>query len=185
MFQLEQHVASAKSLNTRIEKHGTDRVLAADIVLAVNAPNTILETIEPGLRQSLFRKPGAGDQMDFDHEQKAQAAQITDSLVAVRHPGLGPVQVSHKFPGYEAVLLDAFDDSTVEEIVLVDLTLKKLSIQPIEGGSVLLIFTVSGAVTNDEVAELCDALVREDVRLTLTPPKAQAQHDEDEQREAA
>ena len=185
MFQLEQHDAQFASLNTRIQKHGADRVLAADLAMTVNAPNTILETIEPGLRTSLFRKPGKGDQMDFDHDQKAQAAQITDQLVAVRHPGFGPLQVAHKFPGYELVILDAFEDSTVEPIVLVDLTMKKLTIQPIEGGSVLLSFTVSGEVTNDDVAELCDALVREDVRLTLTPPKAHAQHDEEEQKEAA
>lgn len=185
MFQLDQHEASLKSVNQRIQKHGKERVLAADVVVAVNAPNTILETIEKGLRQSLFRKPGKNDQMDFDHEQKAQAAQITDQLVQVKHPGLAPVTVSHKFPGYELVIEDVFEESAVESIVLVDLTLKDLTVKPIEGGSVEITFKVQTEITSKELAELSDALVREAARITLTPPSAQAQHDDEEQREAA
>jgi len=178
MLQFEQHEASVRSVNQRIQKHGKERILAGDLVLACTAPNTILETIEPGLRLSLFRKHVKGDQLDFDHEQKAAAAQIIDGLVAVRHPGLAPVSVSHKFTGYELTIEDTYDDSSVEPIVLVALTLKKLTIQPLEGGSVALSFTVSTELTKDEIAELSDALVRETVRITLTPPSAQAQQED-------
>ena len=179
MLQLERHEATVRNVNQRIQKHGKDRVLAGDLAIACTVPNTILETIEPGLRQSLFRKQVKGDQLDFDHEQKARSAQIIDGMVVVRHPGLSPVAVSHKFTGYELTIEDTYDDSTVEPIVLVGATLKKLTIQPLEGGSVVLGFVISSELTTDEIAELADALVRENVRITLTPPRAQSQQQED------
>jgi len=63
----------------------------------------------------------------------------------------------------------------VEPIVLVDVKLKRFVIEPKEGGSVGLSFTASANVTPDELAELSEALIREDVLLTLTPPNAAAQ----------
>jgi hypothetical protein len=156
MFQLEQQEGEVKHINVRIEKHGTDRVPTVDVKLTCNAANTILDTIEKGLRQSLFRKPGKNDQADFDHDQKAKEAGITDNLVQVKHPGLAPVVISHEFPGYELTIEDAFLDvpSDPDAICLVDATMKGLLIRPIEGGSVELKFTVSAEIETDELSDL-------------------------------
>lgn len=165
MFQLEKHDSAIANVNQRIERHGEDRELAADIKFTTNAGNGLLDSIEKGLKEALFRKPGKGEQQDLP---------IGDTpLSAVKFPSLEPLKLAHEFLGYE-LQIDGLLEG-VEPIVLVDVKLKKFVIEPKEGGSVGLSFTASANVTPDELAELSEALIREDVLLTLTPPKAAAQ----------
>lgn len=173
MFQLDKHDASLSNLNTRIERHGDERVLAVDMKFSTKANNSILDSLGKGLRESLFRKPSKGEQQDLPS--------IGEALSAVRHPYLEPMRLSHEFTGYELVLSGLLDST--EELPFVDVKLKKFTIAPLEGGSVELTFTASINATPDELSELSVALVREDVRLSLVPPTKQA--GVEEQREAA
>lgn len=59
-----------------------------------------------------------------------------------------------------------------------DVEIKKISAKALEGGSAALTFTASVSIDPDDARELTDLLVREDVFVTLTPPKAKAQQDE-------
>lgn len=167
MLSLHQHNASLSNLNLRIERHGDERQLAADLKLTVNVAGPVLNDIERGLHESLFRKPAAaGEQPDL----------IDPALLtAVKFPLMEPVKLSHKFPGYEVEI----GDGDEEPLVLADVELKKISAQAIEGGSAELVFTLSAAIDEEEAAELTRLYVREDVVLSMTPPKAQAQQDPD------
>ncbi|MBB1060385.1 hypothetical protein [Marilutibacter spongiae] len=176
MLTLDKHDATFVNLNTRIERHGDERELAADIKLSLRAQNTILDQLEPGLRKDIFRKPSRGEQPDIPEIGG-------DQLVAVKHPSIEPLRLSHEFEGYEIEIAGLMDH--VEPLLLVDVKLKKFVVAPLEGGSVELTFTASTNVGQDEVSELCEAFVREDVRLTVTPPKRQAQGDPEDSREAA
>ena len=173
MFELNDHSASITNLNSRIERHGDDRQLAVDIKFELQASNELLESIQPGLRDSLFRKPGKGEQ---------QALPIDgNTLTAVKFPSLAPVSLTHEFTGYEIEMggdLDATDP-----IVLVDVKVKKITITPLEGGSVTLNFTASCEAEPADLTDIAEALIREDVRLTMTPPAKQ--DTEEEQDEAA
>lgn len=168
MFSLSDHPANLTNLNVRIERYGDDRKLAADLKFILQAGNATLDSIEPGLRESLFRKPGSGEQ---------QALPIDgNSLTAVKFPSLAPIKLTHEFPGYEIDLsVEGFADR--EPLPLVDVTVKKIEVAPLEGGSVSITFTASTGVEPEDLAELCDALVRESVRLTVTPPSAKAAGD--------
>lgn len=164
-FQLDKHEASLANVNQRIQRHGDERRLAADIKFTLSASNEVLDSFDPTLRQDLFRKPGAGEQPELP--------QIGgDRLTEVKHPALEPLKLSHAFKGYElhiAGLLEAGDP-----IVLVDVGLKRFVLDPKEGGSVEMTFTASAEVKPVELAELSDALVREDVLLTLIAPQRAA-----------
>lgn len=176
MFQTENVPASIAHLNVRKEKHGDESQLAVDVKFETQASNEILESIQPGLRESLFRQPGKGEQ---------QALPIDgNTLTAVKFPSLEPVKLTHEFMGYEVEI--GGDLEATEAIVLVDVKLKKLAIDPIEGGSVALTFTASCEAEANDVADLADALIREGVRLTLRPPARQAEdNDVDDQQDAA
>lgn len=179
MFQLEKHEASIANVNQRIQRHGDERRLAADVKFTLSASNEVLDAFDPTLRQDLFRKPGSGEQQELPSIGG-------DRLTEVKHPALEPLKLSHEFKGYElqiAGLLEA-----AEPIVLVDVALKRFVLEPKEGGSVQMTFTASSQVEPSELAELSDALVREDVLLTLIAPKrgaAQADLTDDEDDEAA
>ncbi|MFB9112047.1 hypothetical protein QSH39_021065 [Xanthomonas arboricola pv. corylina] len=170
MFQLERHEASIANVNQRIQRHGEERKLAVDIKYVLSVSNEALDSFDSTLRQDLFRKPAKGEQQDLP--------QIGgDGLTAVKHPALEPLKLSHEFTGYEmhlAGLLEAGDP-----IILVDVKLKRFVIEPKEGGSLAMSFTASAEVEPQELAELSEALIREDVLLTLLAPKRGAAAAED------
>ncbi|WP_115540000.1 MULTISPECIES: hypothetical protein [Xanthomonas] len=170
MFQLDKHEASIANVNQRIQRHGDERQLAADIKFVLSVSNEALDSFDPTLRHDLFRKPAKGEQQDLP--------QIGgDGLTAVKHPALEPLKLSHEFAGYEmhlAGLLEAGDP-----IVLVDVKLKRFVIEPKEGGSLAMSFTASSEVDPQELAELSEALIREDVLLSLIAPKRAGQAAED------
>lgn len=172
MFQVTKHDASITNINLRIERHGEDRQLSVDIKFALSVGNEALDTIEKGLRESLFRPASKGQQMSL--------TEGADALVAVKHPMLDPISLSHKFDGYEVAIGTHLE--LEEDLFLVDVELKKFTLKPIEGGSVGVTLTASANVDTDELSELADALIRGDVLLTLTPPSAQAQTDPEQQR---
>ncbi len=167
MLSLKHHNAQLTNCNLRIERHGDERQLAADLKLTCNVAGVVLDDIERGLHESLFRKPAsAGEQDDL----------IDPALLtAVKFPQMEPVRLSHKFEGYEIEI----GDGDEEPNVFADVVLKKISAEAIEGGSAELVFTLSLEIDEEEAADLTHLYVREDVVLSLTPPKAQAQHDAD------
>lgn len=174
MLALTQHNASLSNLNIRIERHGDERQLAADLKMTCNVAGVVLNDIEQGLHDSLFRMPAAsGDQPDLIDPEL---------LTAVKFPHLQPVALNHKFPGYEAEL--GIDDES-EPLFLPDLELKKMTAKPIECGSAELSFTLSGNIDADDVETLAELLVREDVVLSITPPKRQAPSEDLSDQDAA
>lgn len=161
MLDLKASPATFSNLNTRIERHGDERVLAADAKFEVAASNEILDSIDPSLRGDFFRKPGKGEQQDLPIDAK-------HALTAVKHPALsGPHKLSTEFEG--AVLTIAGELDMTDPLVLHDVKVKKLEFDTVEGGSVHLRFTASANIDADELAELSQFLVRENVVVTLTP----------------
>lgn len=164
MLALTQHNASLSNLNIRIERHGDERQLAADMKLTMNVAGAVLDTLESGLHASLFRQPGTGEQPDL----------IDPALLtAVKFPHLEPVKLSHKFPGYEAEI--GASDIDWDPLFLADAELKKITARPLEGGSVELSLSLSANIDSEDASVLTELLVREDVCVSLVPPKAQAQ----------
>ena len=68
MFNPQRQTAVLTNVNTRIELHGKDRKLAIDFRFSLNIPSDDLNAIEPGLRESLFRTPQSGDQLQLVDE---------------------------------------------------------------------------------------------------------------------
>lgn len=158
MLALKQHNASLSNLNLRIERHGDERQLAADLKLSTNVAGSVLNDIERGLHESLYRQPGAGEQPDL----------IDPALLtAVKFPQMEPVRLSHKFPGYELEIVGSEDD---EPVFLAGVELKKITAHPLEGGSAELTFTVSANVEPEDVHELTALYIRDDVVISLKPP---------------
>lgn len=163
-FELDKHEASIANVNQRIQRHGEERRLAADIKFSLSAGNSVLDAFDPHLRQDLFRAPGQGEQQELPG--------TGNGLTEVKHPALEPIRVSHEWTGYELQIGGMLE--AVEPIVLVDVKLKRFVIEPKEGGSVEMTFTASAEVEPSELAELSEALIREDVLVTLIAPKRAA-----------
>lgn len=168
-FELSDHSASIANVNNRIQRNGDERQLAADIKFSLSAANNVLDSFDPSLRRDLFRKP-KGD-------VKELIPLVSDGLTEVKHTCLEPLKLNHEFTGYE-VQIDGHLDQTTP-IILVDVKLKKFVIKPREGGSVDITFTASMGIDSGEAAELLDALIRGDIRLSLSRRETNAPVQED------
>jgi len=170
MFNLDKSKATIKSLTSRIEHHGEERVPASDIKLSVDVPAEMLDGISPGLCASLYRKPTRGDQIALIDKKAEQA------FTQVRHPGLAPQQLKAKFPGYEIELGDDLGDAYEQRAFFAESEVKNFTITPRDGGSTTVEFTVSvGDVDDEDFIALRAMQIRGDAVVTLTSPKTQAQ----------
>lgn len=169
MLTTEVRPAYLHNVNIRIEKHGADRSPAADLKLSFQVNSEELDLIEPGLKETLYRQPKSGDQLHLG------ATPV--SWAVLRHPGLEPVRLKGKFPGYELTLAPDLPGATDgDELPAVDVELKKITVDAHDGGTATVTLTVSFPVTPDEVALSTQFLQEGNLFLTLTPPSVRA-HD--------
>lgn len=180
MFNLKNENAQITHLNLRSEKHGDENEPACDLKVSVDLAAERLDDIHPGLCESLYRRPSSGDQIALIDKKAEQA------FTVVRHPGLEPVKLKQKFPGYELQVFTPEGDGS-EGLVFADAEVKNFTITPHGGGTTNVTFSVGTNVDEDDIAGLLPFLRDPDAVLTLVPPKAQAQIDAEqgEQKEAA
>lgn len=163
MLTLIKQRAKLAHVNPRAEKNGEDNVLAADIKIELNAPNSVLDAFDKSLRKLLFRKAQTGEQSSLPLEDN-------DGLTGLRFPQLAPLRWDEDFPGY-AMRLETGLGLPQTGITIDDVELKKFSIEPVEGGSVKLTFNLACHPDAETIGALCD-LMQDVVELTLRPPAA-------------
>lgn len=168
MFHLEATNAEYSHLNLRKEKHGEDKVPAATLTfkLAVNA--LVLDRIDPKLRPSFYEKPGKGEQQTL--------AIDGNELTALKLPYLKPQKIGMKSKGYELTIASLLDH--IDPLFFADGELVLETVDFIEGGSCELVLKVNTTIESDDYQPLLDAWDREQVVLTLTPPKRDVQQED-------
>lgn len=160
MFELSNHQAKIANFTPRAEKHGDENVPAGSVRIEVTAHSSILDTLDPGLRTFLFRKPGVGEQPSLIEG---------DNLTSLARPSLKPLKLDEDFPGYTLEINTGLDMS--EPLRLVDVELSSFSIEAMNGGSVTVAFSAACHPDADESGALCQ-LIQNVVDVTLVPPKA-------------
>lgn len=158
MLHLTKHTAKVENVNPRAEKHGDENKLAADIKLSFITSSHVLEHFDSHLRGALYREVLAGEQ---------QSLIEGDRMTAVRFPRIGAVRWDEEYPGYELAI--GSELGLTEPLTLVDVTLKKFSFEPLEGGSVAITCNAICHPDAEEAGALC-ALIQETVSLWLVPP---------------
>lgn len=175
MFALDKHDASIRNVNFRKQNHGDEKVAAVDITIDLKASNLLLDSIDPKLRKAFFAKPGKGEQ---------QALPIDgNNLTALAMPFLSEQKLTAEYEDYEVELASLLDH--IDPVFFAEAKVKKLAFQPIEGGSIELALTISVTIEEDDDAPLLSAWRRGEVRLSLTPPKAQGAADADHEHNKA
>lgn len=166
MFELNDATAKVANFNPRAERHGDENKLAGDLKLVVCVANGVLDYFQKGLRQSLYRKAAQGEQQGL--------IEGGDGLTAVKFPKLGAIPWDEEYPGYDLVIAGGL--GLTEPLVISDVTLKKISFEPLEGGSLQMTFSAVFHPTKSEAGALCE-LIKNDVQLTLVSPLNQGKGD--------
>jgi hypothetical protein len=135
-FQLEKPTQILiTNANPRRELHGEERVRAIDIAFALTGENTLLDLIEPGLREHHYCNKALKDGQE-------PLPDIIIPLPNLRHPKL-PLAYSYakgeKWRGYRFIWDYGIDDAHVD---FTDVVLANLHYELNEGGSV----TIKGTI---------------------------------------
>lgn len=166
MFTTTKHPTFISSVTPIAEKHGEETKLACSIKCELTMAKTVLDAFGlKKLREALYRKPAAGEQQELPMEG-------SDGHTALAFPKLSSLRIEEDFTGYKVHVDSGLGIS--EGIHLSEVTLKKVSLDPIEGGSVKVGLSLVCHPDAATIGALCDML-QDTVDLTLTPPAASQQ----------
>jgi len=166
MFSLYNQKVKIKKLNLRIETHGPDEVLAADIICNLAVQNDVLAEFHPSLKSFLYREGDANSsQQELDLKQPGD-------LTVLRFPNMSPFSLSDEYKGYEATI--GYGIGGPSDIVLQNCDVNSFKFTPKEGGTVEIDFYVQVRPSETDMAKLC-AFLKKDADITLLPPEEQQQ----------
>lgn len=176
MFQLAEEQAKITSFNPRAEKHGEENVPAGDIRVQVACPNTVLDHFGKGLRPTLYRKAAAGESYTTD------VRDVPENLTQRTMPQLKPLRFEGDWPGYSATIVPGM--GLTDPIELDDIKVSNFQLEPMDGGTVVVAFSMSCHPDEEQSGRLC-SLIQNSVTLTLVPPKDSSQAKDERQAEIA
>ncbi|MEJ7685667.1 MAG: hypothetical protein WKG52_00960 [Variovorax sp.] len=163
---LEPTTVKLANVQTRVEKHGDEEVMAIDLAVTWNTNNRSLTAIHKQLRAMLFcdlRQEATGPQSEMDLP--------VDEQPNVRLPGVDyPIKLDFQQVGARVEVAFGIDDTTA--IVLQLCKVQKFRVTPIEGGSAEIKFSVSSSADiDDHIIGTLSILQQRDISLKLTMPE--------------
>jgi hypothetical protein len=163
---LEPTTVKLSNVQTRVEKHGDEEVMAIDLAVTWNTNNRALTAIQKQLRNALFcnlaqESDGAQAEMDLP----------VDEMPNVRVPGMDyPVKLDFQQVGARVEVAYGIDDTTA--IVLQLCKVHKFRVTPIEGGSAEVKFAISSSADiDDHIIGTLSILQQRDISLKLNMPE--------------
>jgi hypothetical protein len=158
-------------VQSRIELHGEEKVLAIDLSMHYTGSNLVLEDVAPGLRETLFtahaRQPGKRAQGEIDLP--------VDDLPHLRAPALvPPLRLDCELEGATVVVSNGIKAKTSIQLNLCKV--HKVRVTAIEGGSTEVKFSVSCATGIDaQIVGTLSMKQQQEIELTMVGPKAEGQ----------
>lgn len=168
VFQLPQPTTVyLDKLNTRVEHHGDQKVVAIDLKCTLQTHSIALDMFHPELRTRLYtRMDVPPEDPDGQKNMELPVSELPNiALTQIEYPIKWNLEAS----GYTARI--DYGRGGKSDIIIKLCVLKNVKFTPIEGGSVEIEFTLSSAADIDEgmVGKLGFKQQTEMV-LTLTPP---------------
>lgn len=169
-------------VNFRKELHGDDHVQAVDLTMAVDLPNTTLDTIVPGLREALYWNADTAAGQD-------EIEGVETTLPNLRFPRLNGGKFAlddkkNKLAGYELSIEYGLGDER-SNMLFDCCKVVKRAIECREGGTVRLSWQVqySGDRLDQETCGKLALLEQDLIAIRLIPPVIEQVEPEEEEQE--
>jgi len=168
MFQLEKPTQiTITNANPRRELHGDEKVRAIDIACSLTGENTLLDLIEPGLREHHY----CNHALDAGQDSLPNVLVPLPNLRFPRLPLAYNFAKGEKWRGYRFVWDYGIDEAHVD---FTDVVLTNLHYEISEGGSVKIMWTVQyngdELQDNDVYGELSGLASEGEISVTLLAP---------------
>lgn len=161
--------ATLTHVNFRKELHGDEHVQAVDLNMALDVPNTMLDTIQPGLREALYWNADAA-------AGQVTIVDLPDTLPNLRFPRLNGGKFAlddkkNKLAGYELEIEYGLNDER-SKMLFDCCKVVKRAIETMEGGTVKLSWQVqySGDRLDQETCGKLALLEQDLIAIRLIPP---------------
>jgi hypothetical protein len=156
-------------VNLRKELHGEDLVQAVDLTMAVDLPNSVLDTIQPGLRQALYFNASEESGQD-------QLEGMDKALPNLRFPHLNACKFAlddkkNKLAGYDLGVDYGLGDE-ISSMYFDCCKVTRRAIEVREGGTMRLSWQVQYSGDRLDVATCgkLASLERGEISIVLIPP---------------
>lgn len=166
-------------VNFRKEIHGDDHRQAVDLNMSVDVPNTLLDTIVPGLREALYCNNDAAN-------GQAEIEELPATLPNLRFPRLNGGKFAlddkkAKLAGYDLVVEYGLNDER-SKMAFDCCKVVKRSIETREGGTVRVSWQVqySGDRLDQETCGKLALLEQDLIAIELIPPAVEQREEEPE-----
>jgi hypothetical protein len=165
LFKLTKQTVRMSNFNARSELNGETRKPAADISCSALMPNTILNVLHPGLLQMLYEAP-----KNPDLAEQADP----DAVTALRLPLLGlPLKWALELDNRKLTIDYGLGGDS--DIVLSECKVHKFTVEPQNGGTVLLGWQISAHPDAAQAGWLYDHQQQDIVISLEAPEKADTQ----------
>lgn len=153
-----------RSVNIRAEMHGAEPVPAIDIGLTMKVSNNVLLDLDPPLKAMLYKAAG-----ELDDEPELDGVDPHSDMTELRSVELVmPVAIGREYTGM-ALEID-YGLGGKSNIKVGDCEANQFKVDALEGGTVEIDFRVQASGLEGPVLGQIGALVKHDVRVTLTAP---------------
>lgn len=160
MFQLTTPTeVKLCSMTPRTEKHGDDDVSAVSLGLRIVAPNTLLDIVQPGLRDALYKA--------VEGQEQLPGVEPTTPLLRAR--GIEAVKLAACFEGWTLAIDRGIDES--DPIKLGGSKIDKFVVEPKEGGSIELTFRVGSSDIDEGEAGWLFGHLGQQIVVTIAAPE--------------
>lgn len=165
MFQLPDTTeASLTSVTNRVERHGDDDHPAVSLGISIDAPNTLLDRIDPHIREALY-KPVEGQEL---------LPGVEPSTPVLRCNSFDKLSLTTSHEGWTLEVDEGIDES--KPLVFGGCKLDRFVVEAKQGGSIVLRFRVG---TSDVDADKLGKLAMHNgqailMRLIAPQPLAEA-----------
>lgn len=152
-FALKKQKSVLEHLNTRAEKHGDQNMLAIDIKIVADVPNTFLNQLDPDLKASLYKA------------EDAQASLVEDAghMPVLRFPSMAPFKYQVSMVKAKLTIHGAKKENDITfEVKITDI---KLDCK--HGGTVELTFSAATLPEAEEVGTL-SGMLKQDVKVSVS-----------------
>jgi hypothetical protein len=167
MFSLTNQKAKLDAVNPRAELHGNDTKLACDLKISIKVSNDVLSEFHPSLKGCLYTA---------NESAQADLIQEPGHLPSLRFPQMGAIKWDKDFAGYTVVI--PYGATGKDDIVLGDCTVDNFKFDCQDGGTVGVSFRVIAHPEEGQMGRLC-SMIQGEVEVTLTPPSADEQLQQD------
>ena len=165
-LELSNINAVLSSVNPRSEIHGEEKVPAGDLKLKVQLGNDCLAMFHPQLKSMLYHY----DKNEAEHDDLVEKAAQKDANYAPhqRFPQIPSISWKDEMIGAKVIVHTGIDKKS--DIVLDPCNVNSISLEPQNGGTVIVNFRVQTHPDEKAFGKLC-GMVGTTIKVSVEPPK--------------